>query len=74
MRKFLRLSISAVFFLFTSQAMAQNVTGTIVAEEDNSPLQGVTVTNRTTNKKTLTNNAGYFSISAESGNILIFFF
>ncbi|MEJ7829699.1 MAG: SusC/RagA family TonB-linked outer membrane protein, partial [Segetibacter sp.] len=55
----------------TSQAIAQNVTGTIVAEEDNSPLQGVTVTNRTTNKKTLTNNAGYFSISAESGNILI---
>lgn len=74
MRKFTRLFILAVSILFSGQIMAQekNVTGTIVADEDNSPLQGVTITNKTTNQKTQTNNAGYFSLAAAPGNVLIF--
>lgn len=73
MRKFLLLTL----FLLTiciSNVSAQNseVTGTVIADDDNSPLQGVTITNRNTNKKTQTNNAGYFSITAEPGQGLIF--
>lgn len=74
MRKFLRLFITAILIVFTTHAIAQekNVSGTIIADDDNSPLQGVTVANRNTNQKTQTNNAGYFSIAAEKGHVLIF--
>ncbi|MGI8582336.1 MAG: SusC/RagA family TonB-linked outer membrane protein [Chitinophagaceae bacterium] len=73
MKKFLRLIIAVLLIVFTSHSIAQekNVTGTIVADEDNTPLQGVTITNRNTNKKTLTNNAGYFSLAAEAGNTIV---
>ncbi len=74
MTKFAKLLFIAALFFLPAYLNAQekNITGTIVADEDNSPLQGVTVTNRNTNKKTQTNSAGYFSISAASGNVLIF--
>ncbi|MDQ6756830.1 MAG: SusC/RagA family TonB-linked outer membrane protein [Bacteroidota bacterium] len=74
MRKFLRLIISATLFLFSGQILAQDtkVSGSVIAQEDNSPLQGVTVTNRTTNQRTLTNSAGYYSLNAAKGNVLVF--
>lgn len=74
MRKFTQLLISALLITFSTTISAQekNVTGTIVADEDNSPLQGVTIANKNTNKKTQTNATGYFSIAADQGNVLIF--
>jgi ferric enterobactin receptor len=55
-------------------AQAKAITGTIVADDDNNPLQGVTVTNKNTGKKAQTNNAGYYSIQAEKGHVLVFTF
>ncbi|HYH16481.1 MAG TPA: SusC/RagA family TonB-linked outer membrane protein [Flavisolibacter sp.] len=57
--------------MFTAAGQTNQVSGTIVEQGDNSPLQGVTVTNRNTNQKTQTNNAGYFSIPAEKGHVLV---
>lgn len=65
---FLLCSTSGVF------AQQRTITGTIVADDDNSPLQGVTVTNKNINKKTQTNSAGYYSIQAEKGHVLVFTF
>lgn len=48
------------------------MSGTVTAAEDNSPLVGVTVANKTTNQKAQTNNAGYFSLLAEKGQSLVF--
>ncbi len=53
-------------------AQETNVSGTILADEDGSPLIGVTVTNTATSKRTSTNQAGYFSIAATKGQKLAF--
>jgi len=53
-------------------AQETNVSGTILADEDGSPLIGVTVTNTATSKRTSTNQAGYFSISATKGQKIVF--
>jgi len=76
MRKILRL-----FFVFpllllvlSMPAIAQErtVSGTVVSDAENAPLEGVTVTNKNTKKQTLTNAAGYYSIAAEKGHVLVF--
>jgi TonB-linked SusC/RagA family outer membrane protein len=61
-------------FLFTSTVFAQDktVSGTVLSDDDGSPLIGVTVTNEKTKKRTLTNEAGYFSIAASKGDVLKF--
>jgi ferric enterobactin receptor len=51
---------------------ASTVSGTVLADEDGSPLIGVTVTNRQTKKSTQTNQAGYYSIAADKGQTLAF--
>lgn len=63
-----------LLFIVSSSLFAQdkNVSGTIIADDDASPLIGVTVTNKSTSKKTQTNPAGYFSIAAEKGQTLMF--
>lgn len=74
MRKLLRL-LAAAFLLFDAAiALAQerNVSGTVTSDDDNSPLMGVTVTNRNTDKRTQTNSAGYFTIPAAKGHVLVF--
>lgn len=54
-------------------AQAPNtVSGTVLADEDGSPLIGVTVTNKETKKHTQTNQAGYYSLAAEKGQTLVF--
>jgi ferric enterobactin receptor len=75
MRKlvYLMLLISGSLLSYQQvHAQSRTVSGTVVAQEDNDPLQGVTVTNTNTNQKTLTNNVGYFSIAAETGHVLQF--
>lgn len=53
-------------------AQEKTVSGTVIADDDNSPLLGVTVTNKATNKRTTTNASGYFTISAAKGQTLTF--
>ncbi|MES2371291.1 MAG: SusC/RagA family TonB-linked outer membrane protein [Bacteroidota bacterium] len=48
------------------------VSGTVLADEDGSPLIGVSVTNKTTKKSVQTNSAGYYSIVAEKGQTIVF--
>lgn len=77
MRKFalsMKLLGLMLCFVFGSPAFAQEktVSGTVLADDDGTPLVGVTITNATTNKKTQTNQAGYFSIAAEKGQKLAF--
>lgn len=73
MRKLLRL-LAFLWLLPGSALFAQQrtVSGTVVADDDNAPLQGVSVTNRNSGKSVQTNNAGYFSLAADKGNVLVF--
>lgn len=57
---------------FAARAQETQVSGTVTSQDDNSPMPGVTVTNRTTNQRAQTNSAGYFSIVASKGQVLTF--
>ena len=75
MRKIACFSSALMLMLMLSvQTFAQeiNLTGTILADEDGTPLIGVTVTNKATGKKVQTNAAGYYSIAATKGNKVTF--
>src|SRR5215213_7255910 len=73
MRKLLRLLLAAFVLFDASMALAQErpVSGTVISDDDNTPLLGVTVTNRNTDKKVQTNTAGYFTIPAAKGHVLV---
>jgi ferric enterobactin receptor len=71
----LACSIAAMLLLlfhFQSFAQERTVSGTVLADDSNVPLVGVTVTNTSTNKKTTTNSAGSYQIQAQKGNVLRF--
>lgn len=53
--------------------MQQNITGKVTNERGD-PLLGVTVTVKGTNRQTATDSKGYFSISANSSQVLVFSF
>ncbi|MGB8192583.1 MAG: SusC/RagA family TonB-linked outer membrane protein [Chitinophagaceae bacterium] len=74
MRKFLRLLLAAFMLFHAATALSQErpISGTVISDDDNTPLMGVTVTNRNTDKKTQTNSAGYFTLSAAKGHVLVF--
>jgi ferric enterobactin receptor len=75
MSRILRLALVAFMLLaFNSSLLAQDrtVSGTVLAEDDNNPLVGVTVQNQRTNQKTRTNSAGFYSIKANTGDVLTF--
>lgn len=59
-------------FIIGSPVFAQDktVSGTVLADDDGSPLLGVTVTNLTSNARVQTNAAGYFTIKAQKGDKL----
>jgi len=69
-----RLLVAAIFLLSVCAVHAQTrqITGTVVSQDDNTPLQGVTVTNRNTNQRTQTDAVGAFQIAASNGNVLVF--
>ncbi len=76
MKKKLQLTASfIVLFLLSTTLFAQekNISGTVLSEE-RKPLEGVTVTVRGTNRRTQTNNVGYYTILARSGQALVFTF
>lgn len=64
----------AMFFLISTSLYAQVkvVSGTIASNEDGAPLLGVTVKNKTTGTKTTSNGAGYFTIAALKGHVIVF--
>jgi ferric enterobactin receptor len=74
MRKVPRMLVTfCLSFLLWHVAQAQKVSGTVVSSDDNSPLLGVTVTNKTTGSgSTQTNAVGYFTINATKGQVLVF--
>jgi len=78
MRKILRL-----FFVFpllllvlSKPAIAQErtVSGTVTSNEDGTPIPGVTVTNTKSGIRVQTNDAGYYSIAASTGQTLSYTF
>ncbi|WP_346236484.1 SusC/RagA family TonB-linked outer membrane protein [Niabella insulamsoli] len=73
MRKFLFLVV-LVFAAFFSQTVTaqENVVSGFVKTTDSVPLMGVTVSVKNTNRATLTESSGYFSISAAVGESLEF--
>ena len=76
MRTLSRLLAAVALLLMQSPLIAQDrsVTGTVLSNTDNTPLTGVTVTNQNTNQRTQTNQTGTFSISAQTGHVLVFTF
>ncbi len=72
LRLFALLPMLIFFLPILSFAQGRTISGTILSEDDNTPLQGVTVTNRNTNLRVQTNKVGYYSIAAEKGHILVF--
>jgi ferric enterobactin receptor len=74
MRKFCRLLSVAIILLTSLQIFSQTrtISGTVVSNEDNSPLIGVTILDQNNNRKTTTNADGYFTLAAEKGHTLVF--
>ncbi|MFV0605413.1 MAG: SusC/RagA family TonB-linked outer membrane protein [Niabella sp.] len=68
------LVVISLFLLSSNLVYAQTVSGTVLADDDGTPMMGVTVTNENTKKRTSTNVSGYYSIEAENGNTLVFTF
>src|SRR5215213_6597589 len=58
------------FFLFSIAAFAQTITGTIT-DADGKPISNVSVQVKGTNRTTLTDNAGKFSINASGSDVLV---
>src|SRR5215203_4221163 len=73
MNEMKRLLVVIMCLLGFCAAFAQPklVTGVVLSQNENAPLQGVTVTNRNTSQKTQTAQDGTFSISAEKGHVLV---
>src|SRR5438094_10665380 len=74
MRKLLQLLtfLLLLIVMLPSQGMAQqrNISGTVKAENQ-SPLEGVTISVKNTNRVTQTDVNGHFSIRAATGEILV---
>ncbi|TDH26392.1 SusC/RagA family TonB-linked outer membrane protein [Segetibacter sp. 3557_3] len=74
MRKIWLLLFIGVMLLTSLLTYAQEktVTGTIVSQENGTPMEGVTVVNTKTTRSTLSTNTGAFSIRASAGDVLRF--
>ena len=76
MRKFKELYFLFIFIILGNALFAQqkSVSGTIIAVDDQSNLQGVTVRIKSTNTATKTNAAGYYTINAAVGALIEYTF
>ena len=74
MRHFTQFLAFTCCLLFSVIAYGQNktITGVVTGDGARNPLPGVTVTNRTTDRQTITDNAGRYSIQAAPGHVLVF--
>ena len=68
------LAVMAVFMITSLSAQSRKITGRVLSEADNSPLQGVTIAVK--GKKTITQSdaAGTYTIQALKGEVLTFSF
>jgi TonB-linked SusC/RagA family outer membrane protein len=74
MKKGLLIWLFAVIGAIHVTAQTRNITGKVTDGKDNSPLPGVTVVIKGTNKGVLTKGDGGYSISAQEGETLVFSF
>ena len=76
MRKFKELYFLSIFIILGNALFAQQktVSGTIIAQDDKSNLQGVTVRIKSTNTATKTNASGYYTINAAVGALIEYTF
>jgi ferric enterobactin receptor len=77
MRKMLLLMLFlGSLVLYTNPLLAQEktVSGTVIGENDNAPIRDVTITIKGTRNATKTNAAGFYSINAGKGQVLVFTF
>ncbi|GAB2819988.1 SusC/RagA family TonB-linked outer membrane protein [Ferruginibacter profundus] len=76
MRKLIRRVLCPLLLFISSNVFSQGnaVSGVVIGDDDNAPLKDVTVTLKGTNIATKTNQVGYYSITAQKGQILVFTF
>jgi len=76
MRKFIKLFFLFLFIFTGSILFAQqkSISGTIIAQDDKSNLEGVTVRVKGSNTATRTNAAGYYSVNAAVGGLIEYSF
>jgi ferric enterobactin receptor len=72
LKKFLFASFLSIIVSLTGNA--QSISGVVVGNDDNQPLQNATVNVKGTNVSTKTNAVGYYSIAAKKGQTLVFSF
>ena len=65
------LGIFSILLVSTSAYAQTKVTGTIINRTTHAPIVGATVTVKSNNRSASTNEAGYFSIEAAPGDLLI---
>ncbi|SFN88078.1 TonB-linked outer membrane protein, SusC/RagA family [Chitinophaga sp. YR627] len=66
------LSLGVFLLLFSVSVMAQQaISGKVISGDDKQPLPGATIQVKGASKKTITDNAGNFSIQAGNSDILI---
>lgn len=77
MRRLIALGVMfslTIALLIPSYAFAQasTISGTIISDDDGGALLGVTITNKNTNKRTTSNEVGFYSIAASKGDVISF--
>jgi TonB-linked SusC/RagA family outer membrane protein len=71
LRILLLWGILGVFFAIKVPAQSIKINGTITSQSNSSPIPGVTVSVKNTNRVTVTDKAGRFTIDAANGNTLV---
>jgi TonB-linked SusC/RagA family outer membrane protein len=74
MKKGLLLWLFVAMSVLNTYAQTRNITGKVTDAKDNSPLPGVTVVIKGTNKGVLTKGDGSYTIAANEGETLLFSF
>jgi TonB-linked SusC/RagA family outer membrane protein len=76
MRRVLRLLVASLLFLFllppALMAQERTITGTVLSDDNKTPLSGVTIMVKGTNRKTQTDANGNFTIRINQGETLQF--
>lgn len=72
LKRHLLMFVALLLCTFAANAQDINVQGTVTGSEDNMPIPGVNVLVQGTNKGTITDFDGQYSVKAKSGDILVF--
>jgi CarboxypepD_reg-like domain len=76
MKKLIRQVLCPLLLFISGNVFSQSntITGVVIGDDDNEPLKNVTVSIKGTKTGTKTNEAGYYSIVAEKGQVIMFSF